>query len=44
MKAIRVEEFGEPDVMRLVERPDLEISGKQILVRIHAAGVNPVDT
>ena len=44
MKAIRVEEFGEPDVMRLVERPDLEIAGKQILVRIHAAGVNPVDT
>ena len=30
--------------MRLVEQPDLEISGKQILVRIHAAGVNPVDT
>ena len=44
MKAIRVEEFGEPDVMRLVERPDLQIAGKQILVRIHAAGVNPVDT
>ncbi len=30
--------------MRLVEVPDPEISGNQILVRIHAAGVNPVDT
>jgi len=44
MKAIRVEKFGEPEVMRLVEQPDLEVSGRQILVRIHAAGVNPVET
>jgi len=44
MKAIRVEEFGEPEVMRLVEVPDPEVSRKQILVRIHAAGVNPVET
>jgi NADPH2:quinone reductase len=44
MKAIRVEKLGEPEVMRLVEQPDPEVSGKQILVRIHAAGVNPVDT
>jgi NADPH2:quinone reductase len=44
MKAIRVEEFGEPEVMRLVEQPDLEVSGREILVRIHAAGVNPVET
>jgi NADPH2:quinone reductase len=44
MKAIRVEEFGEPEVMRLVDLPDPEVSGEQVLVRIHAAGVNPVDT
>jgi NADPH2:quinone reductase len=44
MKAIRVEEFGEPEVMRLVELPDPKAAGKQTLVRIHAAGVNPVET
>jgi NADPH:quinone reductase len=44
MKAIRVEEFGEPEVMRLVELPDLKASDEAILVRIHAAGVNPVET
>ncbi|HEY5706623.1 MAG TPA: NADPH:quinone reductase [Terrimicrobiaceae bacterium] len=44
MKAIRVEEFGEPDVMQFVEQPDPKVSGREILVRIHAVGVNPVDT
>jgi NADPH2:quinone reductase len=44
MKAIRVEEFGEPEVMRLVELPDPKVSADQVLVRIHAAGVNPVET
>jgi NADPH:quinone reductase len=44
MKAITVHEFGPPEVMKLeeVERP--EPQGSQVLVRIHAAGVNPVDT
>jgi NADPH2:quinone reductase len=44
MKAICVEEFGEPDVLRLVELPDLEVSAGQILVRLQAIGVNPVET
>ncbi len=44
MKAIRVDEFGEPEVMRLVEQADLKASDEKILVRLHAAGVNPVDT
>ena len=44
MKAIRIEQFGDPEVMRLVNLPDPKVSGKQILVRIEAAGVNPVDT
>ena len=44
MKAIRVEQFGEPEVMKFVEVPDLQISAGQILVQIRAAGVNPVET
>ncbi|MGC3989000.1 MAG: NADPH:quinone reductase [Chthoniobacteraceae bacterium] len=44
MKAIRVEQFGDPGVMKLAELPDLRPTGNQILVRLHAAGVNPVET
>lgn len=44
MKAIRVEEFGEPGVMKLVEVPMLEPEPGQLLVRVKAAGVNPVET
>jgi NADPH:quinone reductase len=44
MKAIVVKEFGEPSVMRLEEVPDLKPATGQVVVRIHAVGVNPVDT
>jgi NADPH2:quinone reductase len=44
MKAIRVEEFGGPEVMKLVEVPQPRPEAGQVLVRIHAAGVNPVET
>jgi NADPH:quinone reductase len=43
MKAIRVHEFGGPEVMKLEEVPDPKPNAGQIVVRIHAAGVNPVD-
>lgn len=44
MRAIRVHEFGGPEVLRL-EQVDAPRPGpSQVLVRIHAAGVNPVDT
>jgi NADPH:quinone reductase len=43
MKAIRVKEFGGPEVMQLEEAPDPKPSGAQVVVRIRAAGVNPVD-
>ncbi len=44
MKAIRVEGFGEPEVMKLVEVPRLRPGPGEVLVRVHAAGVNPVET
>ena len=44
MKAIVVRQFGEPEVMK-VEDVDLpQMTDSQVLVKIEAAGVNPVDT
>lgn len=44
MKAIRVYQTGGPEVMRYEDVPDPEAGPGQVLVRIEAAGVNPVDT
>lgn len=44
MKAIRVHEFGGPDVMKLEEIPKPEIGSGKVLVKVYAAGINPVDT
>ena len=43
MKAIRIHEYGKADNLKLEEVPPLSISEDQILVKIHDAGVNPVD-
>jgi len=44
MKAIRVHEFGGPEVLKLEDFPDLKPGSGQVVVKIRAAGVNPVDT
>jgi NADPH:quinone reductase len=44
MKAIRVKEFGGPEVMKLEEVADPRPADDEVLVRVKAAGVNPVDT
>ena len=44
MKAILVREFGSPDVLKLEEMPTPKPAAGEVLVRIHAAGVNPYDT
>jgi NADPH:quinone reductase len=44
MKAIVVHEFGGPEVLHLEELPDPSPGPSEVVVRIKAAGVNPVDT
>jgi NADPH2:quinone reductase len=44
MKAIRVHDFGPPTVMRIEDVADPEPGATQLVVRVKAAGVNPVDT
>ena len=43
MKAIRVHEFGGPEVMRVEDVADPQAGAGQVVVRVVAAGVNPVD-
>src|SRR4051812_39791557 len=44
MRAVLVRQFGGPEVMRVEEVPVPEPAAGQVLVRIRAAGINPVDT
>src|SRR5206468_4048275 len=44
MKAIRVSQFGGPEVLKLEEVPTLKPEAGQVLVRVNGAGVNPYDT
>jgi len=44
MKAIHMTDSGEPGVLQLVELPEPAPGPGDVKVRLHAAGVNPVDT
>ena len=41
MKAIRLHEFGGPEVLRYDTVPIPELKNGEILVRVHAVGLNP---
>ncbi|WP_027819032.1 NAD(P)H-quinone oxidoreductase [Paraburkholderia bannensis] len=43
MKAITFDEFGDADVLKLADVPDPELRPDDLLVRVHAAGVNRAD-
>lgn len=43
MRAIRIHEHGGPEVLRYEEAPRPAAAAGEVLVRVHAAGVNPVD-
>ncbi len=43
MKAIRLHEFGGPEVMRYEKVPIPELKPGEVLVRVHAVGINPPD-
>ncbi|XP_036611290.1 quinone oxidoreductase [Trichosurus vulpecula] len=44
MRAIRVFEFGSPEVLKLQEVPVPEPGANEVLIKVHACGVNPVET
>jgi NADPH:quinone reductase len=44
MKAIQVQQFGGPEVLVVQEIPTPKPGPGEVLVKVHAAGVNPYDT
>lgn len=43
MKAIRIHEFGGPEVLRIEDVPIPEPAKDEVLIKVYASGVNPVD-
>jgi NADPH:quinone reductase-like Zn-dependent oxidoreductase len=43
MKAIRIHEFGGPQVLKLEEAPRPVPAADEVLIRVYASGVNPID-
>jgi len=43
MKAVRIHEYGGPEALKYEEAPRPDPGQSEVLVRVHAAGVNPID-
>jgi NADPH:quinone reductase-like Zn-dependent oxidoreductase len=43
MQAVRLHSFGGPEVLVLEEVPRPQIGAGEVLIRVHAAGINPLD-
>ena len=44
MRAITINKFGASDVLELLtDFPDPSISSNQVLIKVHSAGINPLD-
>lgn len=43
MYAVQMHEFGEPEVLIYEAAPKPAPMGDEVLIRVHAAGINPVD-
>src|ERR1700749_4986387 len=43
MKAIRIHEFGGPGVLQLEDAPKPQPAADEVLVKVYATSVNPVD-
>ncbi|MFI0150115.1 NADP-dependent oxidoreductase [Streptomyces lydicus] len=43
MKAISAKRYGDPDVLEYGDQPDPKVGPDSVLIRVKAAGVNPVD-
>lgn len=43
MKAIRIHEFGGPDVLKYEDAPQPVPADDEVLIKVYASGVNPVD-
>ena len=44
MRAVGVIEFGGPEVLRVVDLPEVHAGPGEVRIRVHAATVNPTDT
>ncbi len=43
MKAVRYHAFGGPEVLKYEDTPKPEPKANEVLIKVHAAGVNPID-
>ena len=43
MNAIRIHNYGGPEVLQFEDAPRPQLNKGEVLVRVHAAGVNPLD-